>query len=452
MDVKSQLPERFVRHDGFLDFRKLREVSNLKIKVAFLGVDTSTLSRKINQASLNSSDTFNSLFSNLSSLNILKLFNTAVYIFELSLEGSSLIQKALFDHALVLIQITRMTLNKISDLVDIEVSRMNRLNDFISVSLDFFLSLRVFIQELHPFHDVIVIIDDFRTFLSLNQLEIIVSSDKLNSSSSFLSENGLNFTHISDNGSRYLVVDILTNFVQHSGYVVLTFFHQFVVQSLAFDKEHAHSNFERHFSSDLFDSSFVLVNSFLEFLTIIRLLLEEFGYSFSLRDEIGVFIVDVDDLAGDLKVLHNDFFNILHSSLDDFIIRLNVPEVGLLGVAETQIRPGDLVDLLNHEGDDANQTLEYFHLVFTEFYILSINLQLESDKSLLKFFIRAVFAADDILRAGIGVFWLLESFVEVHIFSNGTSDKVSNLVRHKSSYRVAEVLSLVFVEVIEFFS
>lgn len=103
MDVKSQLPERFVRHDSFLDFRKLREVSNLKIKVAFLGVDTSTLSRKINQASLNSSDAFNSLFSNLSSLNILKLFNTAVYIFELSLEGSSLIQKALFDHALVLI-------------------------------------------------------------------------------------------------------------------------------------------------------------------------------------------------------------------------------------------------------------------------------------------------------------------------------------------------------------
>jgi len=38
-----------------------------------------------------------------------------------------------------------MTLNKISDLVDIKVSRMNRLNDFISVSLDFFLSLRVFI-------------------------------------------------------------------------------------------------------------------------------------------------------------------------------------------------------------------------------------------------------------------------------------------------------------------
>jgi hypothetical protein len=118
-----------------------------------------------------------------------------------------------------LIKIAGVTLNKISDLVDVEVSRVNRLNDFISISLDFFLSLRVFIKELHPLHDVIVVFDDFRTFLSLNQLEVIVSSDKLFSGSSFLSENGLNFTHISDYGSRYLVVNILTNLVEHSGYV-----------------------------------------------------------------------------------------------------------------------------------------------------------------------------------------------------------------------------------------
>jgi hypothetical protein len=84
-------------------------------------------------------------------------------------------------------------------------------------------------------------------------------------------------------------------------------------------------------------------------------------------------------------------------------------------------------------------------VVFTELDAILVFLKLENNKSALKFLVRSVFTADDILRVGIGAFGLLEALVELNVFVDRAGDEVTDLSRHQSCNGVAEVLGLVLV-------
>jgi hypothetical protein len=84
-------------------------------------------------------------------------------------------------------------------------------------------------------------------------------------------------------------------------------------------------------------------------------------------------------------------------------------------------------------------------VVFTELDAILVFFKLKNNKSTLKFLVRSVFTADDILRVGIGAFGLLEALVELNVFVDRAGDEVTDLSRHQSCNRVAEVLSLVLV-------
>ena len=126
--------------------------------------------------------------------------------------------------------------------------------------------------------------------------------------------------------------------------------------------------------------------------------------------------------------------------------------MSLLRVAEAQVGSGNLVNFLDHEGDDTDKVLENLHLVFSELDSFFILLKLEGDESGFKGFIRAVFTLDDLLGRWVSPFRFLETTVEFDVFGDGTGDKVADLVTHESSNGVAEVLGLVLVKVVEFLS
>jgi hypothetical protein len=62
-----------------------------------------------------------------------------------------------------------------TDLVDVGVGSMHRLNDIVVVLLNLILGLRVAVEEVHPVHDVIVVLSDFSFSLGLNLFKVFVS-------------------------------------------------------------------------------------------------------------------------------------------------------------------------------------------------------------------------------------------------------------------------------------
>ena len=126
--------------------------------------------------------------------------------------------------------------------------------------------------------------------------------------------------------------------------------------------------------------------------------------------------------------------------------------MGLFRVTEAEVGSRDLVDLLNHKEDHLNEVLDDLHVVFTKFDTIFILFEPENYESAFKFFFRSVFTANDILRVRVSAFRLLEALVEFNILIDGASDEVTDLSRHKSSNRVAEVFGLLLVKVIKLFS
>lgn len=96
--------------------------------------------------------------------------------------------------------------------------------------------------------------------------------------------------------------------------------------------------------------------------------------------------------------------------------------MGLLRVSEAKVRSWDLVNLLYHKENNLDQVLDNLHVIFAKLNAISVLLELESNESALKFFIRSVLTADDVLRVRVGSFGLLEAFVELNVLVDRAGD------------------------------
>jgi hypothetical protein len=153
-----------------------------------------------------------------------------------------------------------MLLNKPTNLVDIGVSRVDRLDNVIVVLLNLVLSLRVVVQEEHPIHHFVVVFHYIILSLGFDGLEVFVGLDKILSVGRFDIELVNDSSDIVGDLLGDVTGHVFSSFVEEQLDDFVALVDERVVEGFTLDQEHAHSDFERHGFSDLGDSGLVLLD------------------------------------------------------------------------------------------------------------------------------------------------------------------------------------------------
>ena len=126
--------------------------------------------------------------------------------------------------------------------------------------------------------------------------------------------------------------------------------------------------------------------------------------------------------------------------------------MSLVGVGDLGVGTGDVVNGLDHLGDNLNQLVSDFVELLLEADLISIHLEFEGQECLLERIIGAVVTTDDFLGKRVVVVLLAESSEELNVLIDGVSRQLTSLVTHQSGNGVEEGLSLIAVEVLKLLS
>ena len=136
---------------------------------------------------------------------------------------------------------------------------------------------------------------------------------------------------------------------------LLTLVDQSIIQIMALDQEHAHTDLVGGLCLDLIDSILILLDAINILLLVSILLLTECFNFLRLLHQEEILIIDVDGLGSDLQVVEENLCDLLLGVHDNFIVMADLPEVGLVGIGDLVVGTRDIVDGLDHGHDDLDK-------------------------------------------------------------------------------------------------
>lgn len=125
---------------------------------------------------------------------------------------------------------------------------------------------------------------------------------------------------------KHMLVDSIQDFIDE----FFAFRAEIIVELVALNQEHVHSNFEWHLISDSLDGLMILVDLSLELISIERFLLQEFIDPLLLIENENEIIVDVQCFIHYSQVLLNGLRNSRLGLIDNLIIGWNIPKMLLV--------------------------------------------------------------------------------------------------------------------------
>ena len=246
----------------------------------------------------------------------------------------------------------------------------------------------------------------------LDVLQVLLKLNEFLRLISLVGEHLLDALYVVDDLTGLLRVS-LEHLLDHAVDELLACVDKVVVQIVAFDQEHAHANLVRGRVLDFLNRIQVELDALLVLLTIAVGVAAELSNSLRLLKDEQVVVVDIDGLGDISQVLEKDVSNLFLSSLDNLVLRVDHPQVGLLWVSDLSIGARNVVDGLNHmlnELDkdilDSSQSVLLLFLLILVFLctvgslkdnLRTLNLHLQGQESLLEFAVRVVLTLDDLL-------------------------------------------------------
>lgn len=219
------------------------------------------------------------------------------------------------------------------------------------------------LQEHHPLDKVQVGVDDFFLLGSLNVFKEVFHLYELLGLSSGVDGHTEVLLDVGDLLldpvlliNEHVLVDALQDLVDE----LFTDSNEGVVELVALNQEHGHSDLEGALGLNLLDGLVVLVDLSKEFFPLEGFLVQEFvDSSIFMEQELEV-LVDSGGLLSCRKVLIKDFFDLILGVLDHAVVlsHHDVPQVGLVGVGDLGVGTRDLVDSLSdHKRHDVDEFL-----------------------------------------------------------------------------------------------
>ena len=207
--------------------------------------------------------------------------------------------------------------------------------------------LWVLVHELDPLYETGVLSDDLSSCLASELLKVSLVLHEFVRLFRMLIEVLLHLLDLLRDIASFLQVDIihvLNNVIDQ----LLTLVDQSVIEIMALDQEHAHSDFIGGLSFDLIDSVLVLLNA-IDMLLLVSLLLftERFDLLRFLHQE-EILVVYVDGLGSDLQIVEKNLRDFLLGVHDNLVVRADLPEVRLVGIGDLGVCTRDVVDCLDH--------------------------------------------------------------------------------------------------------
>jgi len=123
-----------------------------------------------------------------------------------------------------------------------------------------------------------------------------------------------------------------------------------VVELVALNQEHAHSDFVGSLSFDLSNGFLVHLDA-LNVQLLVSFFLDEFLDFLGLLQDEEILVIDVDSFFSDQQILLQDLLNLSLGSLNNLIILTNHPEMSFVRVGDLVVGTRDVIDSLDHASD-----------------------------------------------------------------------------------------------------
>ena len=265
------------------------------------------------------------------------------------MELLNLVHEALIDLSALAGQILDAFLDLVRDPLNLIESMLDLLVDLLVHFV-----LWVLVHELDPLDETGVLGDDLSSRLASELLKVSLVLHELVRLFRMLVEVFLHLLDFLRDIACLLQVDIvhvLNNVIDQ----LLTLVDQSVIEVMALDEEHAHSDFIGGLSLDLIDSVLVLLNAIDILLLVSLLLLTERFDLLRLLHQEEILIVHIDSLLSDLQIVEKNLCNFLLGVHDNLVVRADLPEVRLVGIGDLSVSTRDVVDCLDHGHDYLHQ-------------------------------------------------------------------------------------------------
>ena len=359
------------------------------------------------------------------------------------MEVFALLDEAIFDFLAIVVEALTTVFDLIGDALNKLVRVLNLLADLVTD-----LVLRIVVHQLHPLNKILVLGNDLIFPLSFDFVKVALHFDE------FVRLFGRDKERVKDLPSHghdlaKFIDIVLENLLDNAVDEALTLVDESVVEFVALDKEHAHSDLVWGLLLDLLDGVKVDLDAGVVLLTVTRSGCHELLDLLALLKDEEVLVVDVDGFAGDQKVVYEDLLDFLTGVKHNLVILADVPEVQLVRVGDLSVRSGDVVDGLDHLGDDLDELIADLIKRLLEADLSAVHLEFESQECPFELVVGSVLTADDLLRQRVVTIIFAEAAEELNILIDRVGCELACLVTHQGCHRVKECLGLVPVQVLE---